>query len=64
MPGIGPRCHELRINDVSGHWRVIYRIDADAIVIAEVFAKKSAKTPKEVLETCRRRLKEYDHAGK
>ena len=64
MPSIGPRCHELRINDVSGHWRVIYRIDADAIVIAEVFAKKSAKTPKEVLETCRRRLKEYDHAGK
>jgi len=43
---------------------VIYRIDADAIVIAEVFAKKSANTPKEVLETCRRRLKEYDHAGK
>ena len=43
---------------------VFYRIDTDAIVIAEVFAKKSAKTPKAVLETCRRRLKEYDHAGK
>ena len=39
-------------------------IDADAIVIAEVFAKKSAKTPRAVLETCRRRLKGYDHAGK
>jgi phage-related protein len=33
-------------------------------VIAEVFAKKSAKTPKTVLEICRRRLKDYDHAGK
>jgi phage-related protein len=33
-------------------------------VIAEVFAKKSAKTPKAVLEVSRRRLKEYDHAGK
>jgi len=64
MPGVGPRCHELRVNDVSGNWRLVYRIDTDAIVIAEVFAKKSAKTPKAVLETCRRRLKEYDHAGK
>ena len=64
MPSIGARCHELRINDVSGQWRLIYRIDSDAIVIAEVFAKKSAKTPKAVLEVCRRRLKEYDNAGK
>jgi phage-related protein len=38
MPGVGPRCHELRINDVAGQWRLIYRIDADAIVIAEVLA--------------------------
>ena len=64
MSSVGPRCHELRINDVSGQWRLIYRIDADAIAIAEVFAKKSAKTPKTVLETCRQRLKEYDNAGK
>jgi phage-related protein len=64
MPSIGSRCHELRVNDVSGNWRLIYRVDADAIVIAEVFAKKSKKTPKTVLDTCRRRLKEYDHAGK
>jgi phage-related protein len=64
MRSVGPRCHELRVNDVSGNWRLIYRIDTDAIVIAEVFAKKSAKMSKAVLETCRRRLKEYDHAGK
>ena len=63
MPSIGPRCHGLRINDVAGQWRLIYRIDPDAIVIVEVFAKKSAKTPKAVLEVCRRRLKEYDGAG-
>jgi phage-related protein len=43
MPGIGPRCHELRIKHVSAEWRLIYRIDDDAIVIAEVFAKKSAR---------------------
>ena len=64
MPSVAPRCHELRINDASGQWRLIYRVDSDAIVIAEVFAKKSAKTPKAVLEVCRRRLKEYDNAGK
>ena len=34
MPSVGPRCHELRINDADGTWRVIYRIDRDAIVIA------------------------------
>lgn len=39
MPSIGPRCHELRLRDEDRNWRVIYRIDADAIVIADVFAK-------------------------
>lgn len=62
MPSIGPRCHELRINDVGRTWRVIYRIDPDAIVIAHVFAKKTRKTPKNIVESCRRRLEEYDHA--
>ena len=64
MPSIGPRCHELRVNDASGNWRLIYRIDVDAIVIAAVFAKKTRQTPKTIIEKCRRRLKEYDHAGK
>ena len=64
MPGLGARCHELRINDSGGNWRLVYRVDADAVVIAEVFAKKTEKTPKAVLDTCRRRLKEYDRAGK
>jgi phage-related protein len=64
MPSIGPRCHELRINDENLTWRAVYRTDKDAIVILEVFAKKSGKTPKEVIETCRKRLKEYENAGK
>ena len=64
MPSLGTRCHELRINDSGGSWRLVYRVDADAIVIAEVLAKKTEKTPKAVLDTCRRRLKEYDRAGK
>ena len=58
MPSVGPRCHELRVNDSSGNWRLIYRLDADASVIAEVFSKKTRQTPKAVVEACRR------HAGK
>ena len=62
MPTIGARCHELRVVDAEATWRIVYRVDPDAIVIAEVFAKKSAKTPAVVLDACRRRLKEYDDA--
>lgn len=64
MPGIGTRCHELRINDAGSNWRIFYRIDSDAIVILEVFEKKTKATPKAVIATCRKRLKEYDSAGK
>lgn len=62
MRVVGRRCHELRVTDLGGEWRIIYRTDEDAIVIAEVFVKKTAKTPAEVLEVCRRRLKRYDDA--
>jgi hypothetical protein len=37
-------------------WRIIYRIDSDAVVIAEVFSKKTQATPRSVIEVCRRRL--------
>lgn len=63
MPAIGRRCHELRIIDERETWRIIYRVDDDAIVIAEAFAKKTPQTPQGVLETCRKRLKEYDDAS-
>jgi len=62
MPGIGARCHELRVTDGPLTWRLIYRLDADAVVIAEVFAKKTAQTPPGVIATCRARLREYDDA--
>jgi phage-related protein len=64
MPSVGTRCHELRVNDSTGHWRLIYRIDNDAIVVAEVFSKKSRATPKPVVDVCRKRLKDYDNARK
>jgi len=62
MPSIGSRCHELRINDMSATWRIVYRLDADAIVVLEIFSKKSRSTPKAVIDACKRRLKDYDHA--
>jgi phage-related protein len=62
MPTIGARCHELRIVDAGVTWRIVYRVDPDSIVIAEVFAKKTAQTPPAVVSACRRRLKEYDDA--
>lgn len=63
MPSIGPRCHELRINDTDVTWRIFYRIDRDAIVILEVLKKKTPTTPRAVLQACQRRLAEYDQIG-
>ena len=60
MPSIGARVHELRINDRNNTWRVIYRIDEDAIIIAEVFSKKTKQTPKRVIEASQRRFSQYD----
>ena len=60
MPSIGRRCHELRINDARRTWRIFYRTDADAIVIVEVFEKKTQQTPARVLERVKQRLKYYD----
>lgn len=60
MPSIGKRCHELRVRDEDQNWRIMYRIDSDAIVIVEVFAKKTGATPKKVIDKCKARLKAYD----
>ena len=60
MPVIGRRCHELRVNDEAGSFRIIYRVDADAIVILDVFSKKMRQTSTSMIEACKRRLREYD----
>jgi len=62
MPSIGRRCHELRINDESATWRIIYRLDPDAVVILEVFSKKTQATPDAIIRTCKTRLRAYDDA--
>jgi phage-related protein len=62
MPEIAPGCHELRVADAGKSWRIVYRVDDDAIVILEVFAKQTPKTPRHVIETCSRRLRAHDRA--
>jgi phage-related protein len=60
MPQIGPRCHELRIRDEGTNWRIIYRIDDRAILVVDIFKRKSTATPKRVIEACKRHLRPYD----
>jgi phage-related protein len=60
MASIGPRCHELRINDKDLTWRVFYRIDEDAIVILHWISKKTQQTAQKDINLCKARLKSYD----
>lgn len=60
LPIVGASCGALRIRDENCNWRIMYRVDSDVILILEVYAKKSAKIPKEVIDRCQARLKRYD----
>ena len=60
MPSIGTNCHELRINDENLTWRIIYKIYTDAILILEIFEKKTGKTPKSIIDTCKQRIRRYN----
>lgn len=64
MPGIGPRCLELRVRDENRNWRIICRVDRDAVLVVEIFAKATRATPPPVIVTCRQRLRTYDDAAK
>ncbi len=63
MPSIGTHCYELRIRDRNKTWRIIYRIDPDAIVITEVFQKRTRQTPQRIIDICQKRLQHYDSIG-
>lgn len=64
MPSVGARCHDQRIRDEARIWRIVYRIDPDGIVIAEVFPKTMPQMPKHVIETCKRRPRQYDELAR
>jgi phage-related protein len=59
LPEIGANCHELRVIDRDATWRIVYHIADDAIVVLEVFSKKTRTLPDRVATSVKRRLKEY-----
>ena len=59
MPSISGQCHELQINDRGQTWRIVYYVAADAIVVLDVFNKKTQATPVQILDICRKRLAAY-----
>lgn len=60
LPIVGPRCGAVRVRDVGHNWRIMYRLDADAVIVLDVYEKKTRKIPQEVVERCRQRLRDYD----
>ena len=62
LPDVGARCGALRVRDAEHNWRIMYRIDTDAILILDVYCKKTPKIPDEVIDRCKKRLTQYDKA--
>lgn len=62
MPVIGKHVHELRVDDheEDAHWRVIYRIDKDAIIVVSWYDKNTQKMPLRERDLAQKRLREYD----
>jgi phage-related protein len=62
MPSIGRRVHELRVDDPETRktWRIVLRIDPDAILVVHWFEKRTRATPARVIDLCKRRLRSYD----
>lgn len=59
MPEIEKSCYDLHIRDSEKTWRIILYVDNDFVVILEVFAKKTKKTPEKIKKLCKKRLKRY-----
>lgn len=60
MPSIGRRCHELRVTEADGIWRVFYRVDSDRLVAVRVLWKTTQATPDDEIKLCKTRLAFYD----
>ena len=59
MPAIGAGCHELRVTDAGGEWRLVYALTGEAVVVLDVFQKKTRAIPQTILTQCAKRLREY-----
>src|SRR5215210_6765886 len=64
MPTIGRSCHELRVDDGDVTWRILYLVASDAIVILEVFEKKTRTTPKHIVAVSQTRLRRYQRLAR
>lgn len=60
LPNVGARCAAFRVRDAEHNWRIMFRADSDAVLILEVYSKKTRKIPDEVVSRCKDRLKRYD----
>ena len=64
MPTIWPGCHELRISDKHGIYRIFYVIIVKGkIFVPHCFHKKTPKTPKSEVDLVKRRIKEFLEGG-
>ncbi len=63
LPVVGARCHELRVTDEDQTWRILYRTDENAILVLDVFSKKTPATPPSAIVNCKRRLTAYDNVA-
>jgi phage-related protein len=64
LPTVGPRCVALRIRDGQHNWRIMYRVDQDVVLVLDVYAKKTSRILKDVIDRCKKRLKSYDDTVK
>ena len=56
LPSVGARCGALRVRDAGQNWRIMYRLDKDAVVILEVYGKKTRKIPEQQLLDARTQM--------
>jgi phage-related protein len=54
----------VRIVDRDQAWRIVYHIAPDAVVILDVFSKKTPVTPPTVITECRKRLETFQTLSK
>ncbi len=60
MPSVWPGCHELRISDRLGTYRIFYvLVVKGAVFVPHCFHKKTQKTPLNEIELAKRRIKEF-----
>jgi phage-related protein len=63
MPSIDTGCHELRVTDGGGEWRLVYALTATSVAVLDVFRKTTRATPPDVVRQCARRLRDYERSA-